>query len=76
MVYNGSPALEVDFLPAQQCKDRSVHPNKHVIPVLCKAVGENDASTCTDGVEHSGHKEVAAYSGQRVLERVHHSNVR
>ena len=47
---------------------------RHVIPVLCKAVGENDASTCTDGVEHCGRKEVAAHSGQRVLEGFHHPN--
>ena len=67
---------QVDFLLALQCKDCFVHPNIHVIPVLCKAVGENDASTCTDGVEQCGRKQVAAYSGQRVLEGFHHSIVR
>ena len=69
MVHNVPPAVEVDFLPILQCKDCF----RHVIPVLCKAVGENDASTCTDGVEQCGRKEVAAYSGQSVLEGFHHN---
>ena len=76
MVHNVPPAVEVDFLPALHRKDCFVHPNRHVTSVLCKAVGENDASTCTDGVEQCGRKEVAAYSGQRVLEGFHHSNAR
>ena len=75
-VHNVPPAVEVAFLPTLQCKDCFVHPSRHVMPVLCKAVGENDASTCTDGVEQCGRKEVAAFSGQRVLEGFHHSNVR
>ena len=72
--HNVPPAVE-DFLPAVQWKDCVIHPSMHLLPVLCKAVGENDSSTCTEGVEQCCRKEVAACSGQRVLEGFHHSNV-
>ena len=73
MVHNVPPAVEVDFLPALQCKDCFVHPNGHVFFVLCKAIGENDASTCTDGVELCGHKEVA--DGAKSIRNVDRSNI-